>query len=169
MSNGEDGDFEQKSKSRLKRESTAVQDLGEELVGLTASQLRKFDLPENLHDAIIAARDINQRGARKRQLQYIGKLMREVDAEPIFQALEVIKNPGRTAASQFHKLEHWRDRLLTQGDVALQELLIDYPNADRQHVRQLIRKVEAEQAAEQAPRAARLLFEYLRDLIGKES
>jgi ribosome-associated protein len=166
MSNDEDGGFEQKSKSRLKRESTALQDLGEELVSLTASQLRKFDLPENLHDAIVAARDMSQRGARKRQLQYIGKLMREVDAEPIFQALEVVKNPGRTAASQFHKLERWRDRLLAEGDAALQELLIGYPDIDRQHLRQLIRKAEVEKSAEQTPRAARVLFEYLRDLIG---
>lgn len=169
MSKHEDLEPTEKSKSQLKREMTALQDVGEGLVGLTASQLAQFDLPESLHDAIVAARNITQRGARKRQLQYIGKLMREVDAEPILQALEVIKNPGREAAERLHKVEHWRDRLLTQGDNALQELLVKYPSADRPHLRQLIRKAEAERAAEQAPRAARLLFEYLRELMSGEN
>ena len=165
MSKHDDLEPREKSKSQLKREMTALQDVGEELVGLTASQLAQFDLPENLHDAIVAARNIGQRGARKRQLQYIGKLMREIDAEPILKALEVIKNPGREAAEQLHRVERWRDRLLAQGDAALQELLVKYPGIDRPHLRQLIRKAEAEKAAEQTPRAARLLFEYLRELM----
>lgn len=99
MSKHEDLEPREKSKSQRKREMIALQDVGAELVGLTASQLAQFDLPEDLHNAIVAARNMGQRGARRRQLQYIGKLMREIDAGPILQALEVIKNPGRGTAA----------------------------------------------------------------------
>lgn len=165
MSDFENAEFEEKSKSLLKREMTALQKLGEELVDLTASQLSRFELPENLFNAIVAARSMHQRGARKRQLQFIGKLMRHVDEAPISLILATIKNPGKQAATELHRLEQWRERLLTEGDVALAELASQYPDVDRQHLRQLVRKAGTEKAAGQPPQAARLIFAYLREMI----
>lgn len=158
---------EEKSKSQRKREMTALQDLGEQLAALNAQQLRKLNLPEALYSAIKAAQDMPQRGARKRQLQYIGRLMRAVDAAPITAALEQMSGPNRQANAHFHKLEQWRERLLKEGDSAVQDLLDSCPQADRQHLRQLVRNALAERAANKPPRAARLLFTYLRELLGE--
>lgn len=155
---------ERKSKSQRKREMTALQTLGEELVELASGELQRLALPEKLLDAVEAARALSQRGARKRQMQYIGRLMRDVDPKPIQEALDAMKTHGRQATVDFHHLEHWRERLLVQGDEAVQELLAEYPDADRQHLRQLIRTAQAEQAADKPPRAARELFQYLRGL-----
>lgn len=158
-------DFEQKSKSRLKREMISVQDLGEELVELPIRLLQRFDLPESLLDAIEAARAMSARGARKRQLQYIGRLMREVDAEPIRKVMDDIKHGQVHAAQQLHLIERWRERVLSEGDDAIQALCEEYPETDRQRVRQWLRAVEQERAANKPPTAARALFQYLRELV----
>lgn len=164
-SDAADDALEPKSKSQRKREMTELQDLGEELVALNPAKLHSLALPETLHDAIEQARGMAQRGARKRQLQYIGRLMREVDAAPIQRALEAVRQPQRQATLQFHQVERWRERLLAQGDAALQEFSNAYPGADRQHLRGLLRNAEAEAAAHKAPRAARLLFQYVREVL----
>lgn len=161
----EDAPSGEKSKSQLKREMLALQEMGEELVGLSAAKLRKLALPEALLNAVLEAQAMHQRGARKRQLQYIGKVMRTVDAEPIRQALAALNNPHGQDTAQFHKVERWRERLLSGGDEALEELLADYPQADRQQLRQLLRNAETEAKVNSAPRAARLLFQYLRELL----
>jgi ribosome-associated protein len=157
-----------KSKSQLKREMHALQVLGEALVELSAEQFAKIQLPEDLHEAILAARKIHQRGARKRQLQYIGKLMREVDAEPIQQQLDRLTGQSQEAALLLHRIERWRDELLTQGDEKLEALIEEYPQADRQHLRQLLRSAKKEAEENKAPKAARSLFRYLRDLIEQQ-
>lgn len=168
MVEDEGTDFEQKSKSQLKREMISVQDLGEELVELPIRLLQRFDLPESLLDAIETARSITSRGARKRQLQYIGRLMREVDAEPIRKTMDDIKHRQVHAAQQLHLIERWRERLLQEGDGAIQALCEEYSGTDRQHVRQWLRAVEQERAENKPPTAARALFQYLRELITPE-
>ena len=168
MAEDEGLDLEQKSKSQLKREMTSVQDLGEELVELPIRLLQRFDLPENLLNAIEAARAITARGAHKRQLQYIGRLMREVDAEPIRKTMDDIKHRQVHAAQQLHLIERWRERVLSEGDDAIQALCEEYPETDRQRVRQGLRAVEQERAANKPPTAARALFQYLRELITPE-
>lgn len=164
----EDADSEYKSRSQIKREMEALQDLGETLVTLKAEQLAAIHLSDKLRDAIIAARAITERGARRRQLQYIGKLMRDVDAEPIRQALDTLNNRGRQAAAQFHRLERWRDRLLNEGDAALSEFIEEHPAADRQRIRQLLRNAQREIQADKPPAAARALFRYLREVSDTE-
>ena len=154
------------SKSQRKRDMHRLQDLGKQLTELTRAQLNKMALPEDLLDAILAAQSIHSNSARKRQLQYIGKLMRSVDPEPLLRQLEDLKNQSTAAKKNFHKLETLRDRLLEQGDQALSELLQQYPDADRQHLRQLLRSAQKEKAANKTPRAARALFRYLRELTG---
>lgn len=151
------------SKSQLKRESHALTDLGKELVELPQNKLDKIPLDENVADAVALARRIKERGGRKRQLQYIGKLLRKVDAEPILAAMDALKNEHLKENARLHKLEQWRDRLLEEGDTTLGELLEQHPDADRQHLRQLLRNAQREKKLNKPPKSARELFKYLRD------
>ncbi len=157
------------SKSQLKREATAVQLLGKQLVELPparyAAVMAKLQLPEELTGAIEACRGIQARGGRKRQLQYIGKLMRGVDATPIRNALEGLAGQDRDEAAELHRLERWRERLIAEGDAALAELLDEFPTAERQSLRQLVMKARKEQETGRPPTAARALFRALRELI----
>lgn len=153
------------SKSQLKRDSHALQSLGEALVDLSRDQLRKFQLPEDLFQAIVAAQTIKQHGAKKRQLQYIGKLMRNVDAGPIQQAMDDLQGVSAQAIAKQHKTEQWRQRLIDQGDNALQALLQEHPGIDRQRIRQLLRRVQQETQHNKPPKAFRELFKYLREFM----
>lgn len=153
------------SKSQLKREAHELQALGEELVKLPAAKLAKVPLPDDLNNAVEQARRMKARGAYKRQLQYIGKLMRNIDAEPIRQALNALKDNSARETARLHRLEHWRDRLIEEGDTALAELLAEQPQTDRQHLRQLIRNADKERKQNKPPKAARELFRCLRELI----
>ncbi|WP_455210736.1 ribosome biogenesis factor YjgA [Kaarinaea lacus] len=159
-----DGDH-RVSKSQLKRESHARQSLGEELVQLNRDQLRKFELPEDLLQAIQMAQTIKQRAAKKRQLQYIGKLMRTIDVDPIKQVLDDLKGVSAQAIATQHKIEQWRQRLIDEGDDALQALLQQYPAIDRQRIRQLLRSAQKEAQANKPPKAFRELFKYLREFL----
>jgi len=152
------------SKTQRKKQVTALQEIGEELVGLNDEQLASIDLPEALLDAISAARRISSFEARRRQMQYIGKLMRKVDAEPIRAALEAwhAQSRGHTAAHK--RIETWRERLLAD-DTGLPELLREYPQADTRQMSALIRGALRERETGQPPRNYRALYQALRDLI----
>ncbi len=156
---------ESKSKTQIKREMKALHALGEELAGLRAEQLAALPLDEALREAITAAQGIRAHGGRKRQLKYIGKLLRNSDSEAILQTLKAWRERERREAASFHRIEHWRDRLLEEGDAALESLLKEFPRADRQQIRLLIRKAQREREAGKAPAAARTLFRYLRELM----
>ena len=157
------------SKSQLKREAEAVQALGKALVELPAPRFAaitsKLELPENLREAIETCRAIQARGGRKRQLQFIGKLMRGIDVAPIRTALEGLTHKDRAEAASLHWIERWRERLLAEGDAALTELLKEYPTAERQALRQLVMKARKERDEDRTPIAARTLFRVLRELI----
>ncbi len=153
------------SKSQLKRDAHSLTELGKKLVQLDKGSLAKISLPNNLLDAINSAKNIRQHGALKRQLQYIGKLMRKTDCEPIQAAYDAATNHYRADTKQLHVLENWRDRLLGEGDSALGELTDLYPDADRQHLRQLMRSAKKEHKLNKPPRAARELFQYLKSLL----
>jgi len=152
------------SKSQRKREAKALQDLGARLTALSDEQLRRLSLPDELYEAVRLAQRIRERGGRKRQLQYLGKLLRSLDAAPIQERLAALQLQHREAAAEFHRLERWRDRLIDEGDAALEAFLQEHPQADRQHLRQLIRNARAERDRQAPPKAARTLFRYLRDL-----
>jgi len=158
-----------KSKGQQKREAEAAQALGAELVKLTAGQLKtlvdKLELPDNLREALLACESIKAREAHRRQLQYIGRLMRDIELEPIQQQLEQVKRGGQVATAQLHQIERWRERLLIEGEAAINELLQQHPETDARQVRQLIASALKEAAHNQPPRAARLLFKYLREVI----
>ena len=152
------------SKAQLKRDVEALQRLGETLITLPEQQLATVPMPDRLRDAVEFARRITSRGALKRQRQYIGKLMRDVDPEPIRARLDELRDADRLAKARFQQTERWRDRLIAEGDAALAEFIEQHPTADRQHLRQLVRAAAQEAALEQAPRQARLLFRYIQSL-----
>lgn len=153
------------SKSEMKRESHALQKLGEELVELPINKLEKIPLTDELAEAIALARKISARGGHKRQLQYIGKLLRNIDAEPIQQAMDALRNEHLKENARLHQLEQWRDRIISEGDKALAELLEKQPDLDRQHLRQLMRNAQQEAKKNKPPKSARELFRYLREVM----
>lgn len=160
----EDDIPEAPSKSQRKREMLELQDLGAELVKLPETQLATLDLPENLRDAIALARRITSHGAQKRQRQYIGGLLRDLDPEPIRALLEQLRGADRVSKARFQESERWRARLLAEGDAALSEFLARHPQADHQHLRRLVREAAREAAAGKPPRHARELFRYIQGL-----
>ena len=153
------------SKSQLKREMTALQELGEELVGLSRERLAKIDMPERLRDAILDAQRITKHEARRRQMQYIGKIMRDVDANPLREALDELKGLSAAANARQHHLENLRTRLM-EDETAFGDLAREFPAADIQHLRQLRRNALREAEQGRPPRAYRELFRELRELGG---
>ena len=163
----EDTDFEGQelvSKSQLKRESQALQDMGSQLVEMPEGQLAKFKLPENLEDAIHEARRLKNREGKRRQLQYIGKLMRSADISFIQETLDRMDHQSQTYRQHFQQLENWRDRIISEGAPAIEALIEEYPQADRQQLRTLQRQASRELAQKKSPSASRKLFAYLREL-----
>jgi len=158
-----------KSKSQQKRDAEAAQVLGAELAELTTAQLKllcgKLDLPDKLNEALLMCGSIKAREARRRQLQYIGKLMRDIDTAPIQQGLAQVKRGGQVETAQLHLIERWRERLLTEGKDAYNELLRRYPHADAAQIQHLIASAAKESVQKQPPRSSRQLFKYLRELM----
>lgn len=152
------------SKSQLKREAEALQELAAELAKLSREQLQKLSLTDPVREALTAALTITQHGARKRQLKYIAGLLSREDPTSLREALARLQHKSRQATQELHHIEQWRDRLLAQGDAALPALLAQYPDADCQVLRQLIRNAQREQAAAKPPKSARLLFQALKGL-----
>lgn len=158
-------EYDGPSKSQRKRDMHALQALGKELVNLPKEQFAKIELAEELHDAIVDARGIRQHGALKRQLQYIGKRLRDTDAEQIREQIDTIAGQSSQAAATLHHIERWRDRLLEDGDAALAQLVAEFPDADRQYLRQLVRNAKKETQGDKPPKSARALFQYLKGLM----
>lgn len=154
------------SKSQLKREMTALQDLGAELVALSKERLAKIDMPERLRDALLDAQRFTKHEARRRQMQYIGKIMRDIDAAPLRAAMDEINGVSEAANIRQHKLEKLRTRLM-EDEAVFSEVARDFPRADIQHLRQLRRNALKEVQQGKPPRAYRELFRELRDLDGK--
>lgn len=161
MTNEQQDDLPQRdSKSKRKRDMIALQKMGEQLVNLPAAQLDKIPLDPVLADAIADARNINSREGKRRQLQYIGRLMRNADLEPIQSALDKLALKSGQSKAKLHQTERWRDQLIAEDDSALQAFLDQYPDVDRQKLRQLVRN------AKKALRGADTeLFRYLRQII----
>ena len=157
----QDSELEVKSKSQLKREMLALQELGEQLIHLSDKDLAKLELPENILEALKTAQNIKKHGARKRQIQYIGRLMREIDAQPIVDFLDLRKSNKQQLSAEFKQIEQWRDRLLAQDNQALDELFSNYPTLDKQYIRTLIRNALIQSKQAKTPKASRALFKYL--------
>lgn len=152
-----------KSRSQKKRDMTALQDMGERLAALTREELRPLDLPADLLDALDELRRITKHEARRRQNQFVGKLMRSLDPEPIMEFLDSRGAATAEANAVFQALERLRDRLLDGEDEPLEEFFDSHPEADRQHLRSLLRNARQERAKGKPPKNARALFRALRE------
>ena len=151
------------SKTRRKKESAALQALGEALIELPSAALAAAPIPEKLRDAVELARNLNKHGALRRQRQYIGKLMRDIDSRPLedFFAKRIARHQGEQR--RFHQLERWRDRIVAEGDPAIDQCVVA-TGADPGQLRALA--TEVLKAPDEALRkqARRRLFRYLNDL-----
>ena len=159
--NGED---DLPSKSSRKRDAQAVLDLAKALVDLSDRRFAGFSLDEEIREAAALARSIRAYGGRKRQIQFLAKLMRNADLDAIRDQFQAIEDHSSRERRRHHLLEQWRDRLLDEGDACFNDLLEQWPAADRQHIRQLLRNAKREAEQSKPPRAARALFQYLRSL-----
>ncbi|MBU1330514.1 MAG: ribosome-associated protein [Gammaproteobacteria bacterium] len=154
----------EKSKTQIKRELHALQDLGQRLTSLKPDLLNKLPLTDALRRALEEAPKHTANAAKKRHVQFIGRLMRDQDVEAILTLLDQVDASTRQYNERFHNLERWRDRLINGDDATLEAFVGDYPDADRQHLRQLIRQAQHEAAQNKAPAASRKLFKYIREL-----
>ncbi len=152
------------SKTKIKQQMHDLQDLGEELVKLSKEHLAEVELPDNLRIAVREAKKMKSFGAIKRHMQYIGKLMRDVETAPIQAKLAEWNGTSKQHITWLHQLERWRERLLTEPD-ALTELLGTYPGADVQHLRALIRNAIKEKELAKTTNNFREIFQILRELI----
>ncbi len=155
------------SKTRIKKQMHDLQDIGEQLVALNKDQLKEMDIPETLRDAILEAKRITKFGAVKRQMQYIGKLMRGIDPAPIIAKLEVWSGKSHQHIAWLHRVERWRERLL-EDETALTELLADHPEADAQRLRALIRNALKEKELVKPPKSYREIFQVLREILPEQ-
>ena len=150
------------SKTQVKKEMTDLQKVGMELVDLSVSQIEQLLLSENLKAAILEAKRITSREAKRRQMQYVGRLMLDADAAPIRAQLEAITGSNAQATAAHRRLEAWREKLLAD-DSALTDFAAAFPGSDLQALRTLIRNVRKEKTEGKPPRAYRDLFRLIKE------
>jgi len=153
------------SKSARKREAANLQELGVQLSALPDQEIKALGLPETLFVALRDLRRLPSHGAQVRQRQYIGKLMRSIDPEPVLAKLAERKQRHDLEIRHFQQIERWRDRLLSEPVAGIAELLHDHPGIDQETLRKLLDKAEREKAEQRSPVAARELFAFLRQLF----
>ena len=155
------------SKAELKRDAQDLKQLGERIVKLSAAQRAKLPLNDAMQQALAEADRINSREAMRRHLQFIGRVLRNTDADAIKQALDVLNNSNKAGERKLQQLEQVRTELLEQGDGKVNQLVAEYPEFERQKLRQLVRKIQKQQQKqpEQTPPAYKELFQYLREIM----
>lgn len=155
---------EEKSRTQYKKEALYLQALGEKLVGLGDDQVKGMNLPEELFDAVVFAKGIKKHGALRRQLQYIGSLMRLVDPEPIEHKILEIEQGAHQKAIHFQKIEKWRDGLIAGNNVLMEKIINAHPEVDRRRLGQLVRSARREKTKNAPPKSSRNLFRYLKEI-----
>lgn len=158
---------ERPSKTQRKKEMHELQALGERLVVLNPSQLREIGLPANLLTAVEDAKRFTRHEARRRQMQYIGRLMRDVDAGLIREKLKIWDGISHEHVARQKRVERWRDRLL-EDEESIGELAREHSGLDVPRLRSLVRKARDERAEGGTPRNYRELFRLLRDILGED-
>jgi len=153
------------SKSARKREAASLQELGVQLSALPDQEIKALGLPETLFVALRDLRRLPSHGAQVRQRQYIGKLMRSIDPQPVLAKLAERKQRHDLEIRHFQQIERWRDRLLSAPTAGVDELEKAYPHIDRTALLKLLDKAERERAEQRSPAGARELFAFLRKLL----
>ena len=152
------------SKTRRKKQMTDLQKLGVALVDLPAEQLARIEMPERLRDAIADARSITKHEARRRQMQFIGRLMREIDAGPVAEQLAALHAPSKRQTDLFHVAERWRVALLDDA-AGIERFVHEFPEADPSRIRELVREAQEERRTERPPRRFRELFHVVSAIV----
>ncbi|NOT11962.1 MAG: DUF615 domain-containing protein [Methylococcaceae bacterium] len=153
------------NKTQIKRDIAALFDLGEEMSHLSPAHLQSLELPDIIHKAVTEVSGMPLKGARKRLLKYIAAQLHKIDVEPIQERLARITNKSAHAVREHHIAERWRDRFIAEGNEALAEFIEDFPDADRQQIRQLARNAQKEAEAGKPPKSSRILYRYIKDLL----
>ena len=154
------------SKTKQKEVMHELRDLGAELVELSVGQLKRINVPENIFDAVRECQKITAHGARRRQIQYLGKLMRGVDDEPIRAGLAMLRGESTAETARLHRLERFRSRLL-EDEAVLAEIVAQWPGVDQQHLRTLRRNALKEKENNKPPKNFRAIFQILQELDQK--
>lgn len=152
------------SKTRKKQQMAELQDLGSQLVEISSGTLKQMELPEDLLAAVLECKRLTAHGAIARQKQYIGRLMRDIDPEPIQKRLAIMRGESAEHTGWLHLLERWRERLM-ENDALIATFVSDYPVADVQQLRTLIRNARKEKQESKPPKSYRALFQALKELI----
>lgn len=160
----DDFDEDIKSKSQIKREMAALQQIGKKLTELKPQQLAKVPMSEDLAAAIELSKKITQREASRRHLHYIGKLMRSEDAELIQNVLDEFDSSSKIFNQRMQAIESWRSRLIEEGNDAVTEFINEHPEADMQHLRQLVRNAKKEVSQQKNTGHAKKLFQYIKEI-----
>src|SRR5450631_3034099 len=153
------------SKSARKREAASLQELGVQLSALPDQEIKALGLPDSLFVALRDLRRLPSHGAQVRQRQYIGKLMRTIDPQPVLAKLAERKQRHDSEIRHFQQIERWRDRLLSEPAAGVEELQQAYPHIDRPGLLKLLEKAERERLEQRSPVGARELFAFLRELL----
>lgn len=151
------------SKTKQKEAMHELRDLGAELVELSVGQLKRINLPENIFEVVRECQKITAHGARRRQIQYLGKLMRGVDDEPIRAGLAMLRGESSAETARLHRLERFRTRLL-EDEAVIAEIAAQWPTVDQQQLRQLRRNALKEKEANKPPKNFRAIFQILQEL-----
>ncbi|MEQ1635698.1 MAG: ribosome biogenesis factor YjgA [Methylococcales bacterium] len=156
------------NKSQIKRDIAELAVFAEELVALPLAQLNQFDLDVDLFKALVAAAGLPSTGARKRQMKYICGMLRKIDIAPLQEKLARLQSKSAHAVREHHAAERWREQLLNGEEAVLTRFLTDFPDADRQQLRHLVRSAKKELTLAAPPKYARLLYRYLKELLTHE-
>ncbi|MEM7209144.1 MAG: ribosome biogenesis factor YjgA [Pseudomonadota bacterium] len=152
------------SKSARKRDAQAILDIAKQLVEMNDKPFASLTLDEPVRDAAVLAKSIKAHGGRKRQIQYLAKLLRQSNLDALYEQLRAMQERAQTDKRKHHECERLRDALINDGDQAIEQALNRWPEADRQHLRQLIRNARRERDRDQAPKSSRALYRYLMSL-----
>ncbi len=153
------------NKTKIKKEIGALFEMGETMAKLSAAQLDSLELPENIQKAVSEVAHLPHTGARKRLLKFIAGQLHKLDVSPYQEKLARIQNKSAHSVRELHILEHWRDKLINEGNNALTELFDEQPSVDLQHIRQLLRNIKRETETGKPPKSSRLLYRYLKTVF----
>ncbi|MBF0282775.1 MAG: DUF615 domain-containing protein [Zetaproteobacteria bacterium] len=156
------------SKSQLKREAEAQTDLGKKLLEMKPSERKMLPLSGELLKALEESDRIHHHVAKKRQMKLLGKILRAMDSSAVAAVVNHLEKDELARTKHFHMIEKWRDRLINDGDIAIQQFIDEYPLASRQQLREWVRQANRDLAQEKPSRAARLIFKYIRETISNQ-
>ncbi|MBD3897357.1 DUF615 domain-containing protein [Halomonas sp. ML-15] len=151
------------SKTQRKQEMQALQALGEKIIALSDAERARLPLSDEMLAAVEETGRIRSHEGRRRHMQYVGKVMRREDMAAIQAAFDQFEQETLQRDHAFHRLEKWRERLIEQGDDAVEAFIVEFPDVDRQALRQLIRNAQRERSQGKPPTSSRKLFRLIRD------